>query len=249
LLGYEESDWARGFFGQPAAQLAPLSVRWARYVGGSPAHILTNLAEDQDFDLIAIGSPHRGAIGRALLGSVAQGVLHGASAPVVVAPRGYAAERHEGPRNIALAYDGTPEANVALSEAESLARRHGAKIELLTVATVSPPSPSLVGFHMDPIQAPGEVLEEGLATVGTGVEAEGRELHGGSAASALAAGCADADLLVVGSRGYGALARVMVGSVSTELIHSAPCPVLVVPRPKAQGRAHADSATEAEKIP
>ena len=38
------------------------------------------------------------------------------------------------------------------------------------------------------------------------------------------------DLLVVGSRGYGPLRRVLLGSVSSELMHSAPCPVMVVPR-------------------
>ncbi len=36
---------------------------------------------------------------------------------------------------------------------------------------------------------------------------------------------------VAGSRGYGPVARVLLGSVSTQLIHKAPCPVLVVPRP------------------
>ncbi len=37
-------------------------------------------------------------------------------------------------------------------------------------------------------------------------------------------------ILVVGSRGYGPLRRVLLGSVSTQLVKSAPCPVLVVPR-------------------
>ncbi len=44
---------------------------------------------------------------------------------------------------------------------------------------------------------------------------------------------AGADLLVAGSRGYGPVLRVLLGSVSTHLAHHAPCPVLVVPRPGA----------------
>ncbi len=38
----------------------------------------------------------------------------------------------------------------------------------------------------------------------------------------------DAQLIVVGSHGWGAARRLFSGSVSTGLVHSAPCPVLVV---------------------
>jgi nucleotide-binding universal stress UspA family protein len=38
------------------------------------------------------------------------------------------------------------------------------------------------------------------------------------------------DLLVLGSRGFGPLRRVLLGSVSSQLVRLAPCPVLVVPR-------------------
>lgn len=231
LLGYEEAEWAHDFFAGASSTLAPLEVRWANYVGGSPAQILTDRAVEEHFDLMVIGSPHRGAVGRTLLGSVAQGVLHGAPLAVAVAPRGYAQKEEGELRKIAVAYDGTPEAGLALERAVSLARRQEATIDLLTVATIPPPAPKLVGFRLDPQQRPGEVIEQGLDAIGADIEAHGRELRGGSIASALAAACEDADLLAIGSRRYGFLARVMVGSVSTEVIHSAPCPVLVAPRP------------------
>ena len=231
LLDDEETPWEREFFTTAAAKLAPLAVRWASYVGGSPAQILTATAENDGFELIVIGSPHRGTVGRALLGSVAQGVLHGAPVPVAVAPRGYAGERHDPLGKIAVAYDGSAESEAALASAVALASRHGAALELLTVATIAPVTPSFPGLKFPPAPTPGEVIEQGLAAVGEGVEASGRELHAGSIPSGLLAACEDADLLVAGSRGYGTLGRVLVGSVSSELVDLAPCPVVVVPRP------------------
>jgi nucleotide-binding universal stress UspA family protein len=51
----------------------------------------------------------------------------------------------------------------------------------------------------------------------------------GDPATELLAAARDADLLVVGSRGTGAFASFLMGSVSTKIMHQAPCPVAVIP--------------------
>lgn len=54
----------------------------------------------------------------------------------------------------------------------------------------------------------------------------------GSPAKVLVDAAQGADLLVVGSRGHGGFAGLLLGSVSQQIVHHAPCPVVIVPRPK-----------------
>jgi nucleotide-binding universal stress UspA family protein len=69
----------------------------------------------------------------------------------------------------------------------------------------------------------GEIGEapEIIVSVGTGDVAE--ELVNASH---------DADMLVVGSRGGGGFARLLMGSVSSQVVHHASCPVVVIPGPR-----------------
>jgi len=59
----------------------------------------------------------------------------------------------------------------------------------------------------------------------------------GAAAEVLVGAVTSDDLLVVGSRGHGGFADVLLGSVSQQCVHHAPCPVVVVhaPKPAASG--------------
>lgn len=196
----------------------------------SPAALMTELAEGAGIDLIVVGSPHRGPVGRALIGSVAESLLHGSPCPVVVAPRGYADEDHDRFGRIAVGHDGTPEADAALRAAEALALRSNALIEILTVLAPPAVTPGPVGYAPSEPAEPERILDKAIHSVDERLGASGRRLDG-APARMLAGGCEDADLLVVGSRRYGPVLRVLLGSVSTQLIHLAPCPVLVIPRP------------------
>ena len=61
-----------------------------------------------------------------------------------------------------------------------------------------------------------------------GIDVRG-ELVEGPPASGLLEAARDADLLVVGSRGHGGFASLLLGSVSQQVSHHAPCPVVIVP--------------------
>jgi nucleotide-binding universal stress UspA family protein len=231
LLGYDEAPSWKTFFTGAERELSPLHVAHRTYAGGSPAKVLNDIAEEEDVDLIVIGSPHRGTVGRAFVGSVAEGLLHGASVAVVAAPRRYRERVHDGFTRIVVGFDGSAEAGIALRRGAAIATREDVELH---VACASAPPVVTPGPFAGPVPSTlpnaRAVVVRGVRSVGPDVDARGTVLEGG-AARQLAGYCGPDDLLMVGSRSYGPLTRTLLGSVSSKLIHTAPCPVLVVPRP------------------
>lgn len=70
-----------------------------------------------------------------------------------------------------------------------------------------------------------------MASIPESLDADGRLLDGAAADAVADDARNGVDLLCLGSRGYGPLRRVLLGSVSSKLVATAPCPLLVVPRP------------------
>jgi nucleotide-binding universal stress UspA family protein len=248
LLECEQSEEALRVFDDAREQLSGVEVEARSYTGGSPALVLSDLAEEERIDLVVVGSPRRGAIGRALIGSVAEALLHGATIPTVVAPHGYAKTDHSGFDIIGVAYSGTPESKLALDYAQDLAARSNAGIRILTVAEPLAVTPGVVGYTPPPSIDSEELMAEAIDGIDAKLQTEGQRLIGPTATS-LANACENGvDLLIVGSRGYGPAGRVLLGSVSTQLIHKAPCPVLVVPRGKTSDVAPPRTAVELTEV-
>ena len=142
-------------------------------------------------------------------------------------------------RPILFATDGSPSAEEAQTEAFELAQRLEAPLVVVSVAHVALPTVGYAGYGYSNIvteltQAEHKRVRELLATIATSACASGLScttvLADGFAVEAICeiAHEHDAQLIVVGSHGWGAARRFLSGSVSTGLVHSAPCPVLVV---------------------
>lgn len=212
----------------------------------SPAFGLHDLAEAEGCDLIVLGSSHRGTAGRAALGTVADRLLHGAPCAVAVAPGGYAEHETRALGVVGVAFDGSPEARLALQCAHELAAGSGAGLHVFTVLEPMPPVlerwiplPGMEGQEQIERGAALEHREQATAgavgaavgELGTGVKVETSTLSADDAAQALIdAARGRVDLLVLGSRGYGPARRTLVGSVSVAIVRAAPMPLLVVPR-------------------
>jgi len=155
-------------------------------------------------------------------------------------------------RPILFATDGSPSAEEAQKEAFVLAERFDAPLLVVSVAHAAVPAVGYAGYGYSNVvaemtEAEHKRVKELLASVAETAEAEG--VHCSTvAADGLAveeickkASEYDAQLVVVGSHGWGAARRFLSGSVSTGLVHSAPCPVLVV-RPRVQSVEQAAAA-------
>jgi nucleotide-binding universal stress UspA family protein len=152
-----------------------------------------------------------------------------------------ATRRHEmtDKRPIVFATDGSPSAADAQKMALELAQELDAPLLVVSVAHPAYPAGSYAGYGYANIvtelmEAEHTRVHELLAVIAQIAEAEHVRCTtveaNGSAVDeiCLHAGESNAQLIVVGSHGWGAARRLFSGSVSTGLVHSAPCPVLVV---------------------
>jgi nucleotide-binding universal stress UspA family protein len=200
-----------------------------------PAKTLGAMAEKGDADLIVLGSTHHAAIGSVAPGSIAERLLKGARCRLVIAPRAYAGEDHaeDRLRVVAVGFDGMAESQAALDEAAVLAAKFGASVRVIAVDTPVPPvatAPAEAG-------APARDFQTTLHEAAAALPAEVRALpvfeHGDPVEKLLDRAEEGVDLLVLGSRGFGPVMRLLLGSVSARVIREAPCPVMIVPRPSA----------------
>jgi nucleotide-binding universal stress UspA family protein len=197
---------------------------------------LSALAKDDGAAVIVIGSSHRGPVGRTLLGAEGESLAHGAGCAIAVAPRGYADGQPDEIGRIAVAYDASPEATVALETATAIAERAGARLTVLTVAdyprynrTAALSLLSEGEIHDRAREEHQKLVDEAVAGVPEPIAPSGRVLVGDPARE-LAKASADFDLIVAGSRSHGPLRRTLLGSATRRLLSDSACPVLVMPR-------------------
>jgi nucleotide-binding universal stress UspA family protein len=145
---------------------------------------------------------------------------------IAIAPFGYA-ERPSILREIGVAYNGSPESRDALAVARVLAAAHDARLSGFQAVSV-PPSLAVAGAGPVLDSLPG-LVDQARARIEKLGDLEPHAAYG-IPAEELALYSASLDLLVVGSRGYGPVGRLVHGSTSRQLARTARCPLLVLTR-------------------
>ena len=216
-------------FPQLPGQVEPVTVQ------SRPAEVL--VAASHGAALFVVGSHERGPFGHMLTSMAGRGAAF-ATCPVAVVRDG----RHEHPRSgkVVVGIDDSFTSRDALRWAGTEAQYRDAELKVVHVAFLRPgmlPQDLSHGEGQMLARMLGEVLVGPLAGVTVSVDPEPayRRAFGDRGERdepmgvVLARAAADADLLVVGSHGYGNVSGVVTGPVTNDCLAEAACPVVVIP--------------------
>jgi len=199
-----------------------------RVVEKAPAEALVEAAADAD--LLVVGSRGHGGFAGLLLGSVGQQVAHHAACPVAIVREGLAGKLGA----VLVGVDGSESSKDALRWADEEARLRAVPLVALHAwAPAFQVGPGLIPMPLpvETLKADVEAFLDAVVVEVLGaeraVEVE-RRLVETPAAFGLVRAAAAGDLLVVGSRGHGGFAGLLLGSVSQQAASHAPCPVVIV---------------------
>jgi nucleotide-binding universal stress UspA family protein len=223
-------DWLRSS-GEELPEVRP------QLVARSTVDALLDAGENAD--LLVVGSRGRGGFTGLLLGSVSQRCVQRASCPIAVVPADWPGT---GDGRIVVGVDGSEESHCALIWAVRQATRRGVRLVVVNAFMyhlyVTTHAPTLV-LRGDVDEASGQLLERmtdtALNAIGARPPAVELVSVPDAPAHALLESAKGADLLVVGARGRGAVAGLVLGSVSQQCVTHAHCPVVVLPPVQTSG--------------
>jgi nucleotide-binding universal stress UspA family protein len=201
-------------------------ARICRVTADSVGAGLEQAAADTGSDLIVVGASNRHGVARLWLGDDARSVLRTTPRTVAVVPPSYEHKPNILAR-IGVAYDGSPESEVAIAHAGLIAQRRNSELIVRHV----------VGAHSYPLGVPSIVPP--VVTPASELEAAGARLsevdgltveHAyGLPREQLVEFSKSVDLLVCGSRHNGPLGRLTNGSTSHYLARHSEAPLLITP--------------------
>jgi hypothetical protein len=204
---------------QAAARAEGYDTRIELRQGVNPHKEIVRLADDQHADLIVMGRRGRRGLARMMVGDSTRRVIGYADCSVLVVPRAAGIWQ----RRILLATDGSRHGEMAAEAAGQVAKIFG-----LPISVVSVLRPKFDDVRRAEAQLEVDRVREAVAQ--EGIEVDSTILEGAEPAAAIVefARQRGADLIVMGSHGRTGLGRLLLGSVSEQVIGQATCPVLVV---------------------
>jgi nucleotide-binding universal stress UspA family protein len=226
-LQLAELSRARAEVAASLRERVPTAVISAMVVStGGTADVLESVVQETDASMLVLGGKHHSKLNRWLGGSTVQQVVRRTTVPLLVT----AGELRPHPR-VLVAVDPSYAALPTAREAVAFARLLGSPLHALHV--IDPP-PAIAELPRDWSR---EIIERDIWPAIPLVE-QGKVIREGPPFETIVdeARAWRADVIVVGSHGKGWVDRLLIGSVTEELLNNLPCAVLVVPVPAPRRR-------------
>jgi nucleotide-binding universal stress UspA family protein len=212
-------------------------------VGGTPAACIVDTAATGRADLIVMGTHGSGGFQHLMLGSVTERVLRRATCPVLTVPPRSEARAVDSFRHALCAVDFSDCSRAAVTAAAAMIEGPEARLTLVHVLEWpwhEPSTPAIEGVPPAQAQALLEYRRYLESSAADGLRGLAKSLAPGRRVVTAvrfgkpwrelldAARDAQADLLVLGVRGRGAVDIAFFGSTTNQVVRRAPCPVLTV---------------------
>lgn len=191
-------------------------------------------------NLVVVGSSSSGLLGRVGLGSVTERLVHSASVPVAIAPRGYAT----GPvpiSRLTAAYGGEADVNGLIAAAAELAKDWSVPLRIVSftvrpvrmfAGSIEPSAEDLVVEQWS--RRTFDDIVKQLNAVRSRVQVPDADVLVGAGhdwrEAVESVPWSPGDVLVLGSGAAGPAAHVFLGSAASKILRHAPVPVMIVPR-------------------
>jgi nucleotide-binding universal stress UspA family protein len=196
---------------------------------------LLDTATELGATMIVVGATRDGIIGRHSLGSISSELLHYASLPVALAPRGHAERAGAQLDTVTVAVPAARRGEDPLPIAADLARRAGLAVRLVCLVSSDEhgdiDADTSAQTRQRQIAAARAALDDARGRLGESADIDAVVGDGDTLEDAVTSlRFGDGDLLVVGSSRLGPPSRVFLGSTASRILRSTTAPILVVPR-------------------
>lgn len=199
---------------------------------GSATEGLTAAARESGAALLVVGSACHGPLGRFMVGSVTNELLHSSPIPVALAPRGYRPGAGVRLGRVTCAFTGSSRSHASFDAAVQLCRRHEVPLRVASLVDRQM-YPTGAGYDAERLVATqwreqAEAAQERATggPAGRGHNRRRRRLGGGTGSLPWE----DGEVLAMGSSRLGPVAQLYLGSNATKIVRSSPAPTVVVAR-------------------
>jgi nucleotide-binding universal stress UspA family protein len=233
-VGEESERQAREYLSETTVNVA---TGYRVVPGRSIANALVGVVEEVGASVLVLGSSADGQVGRVVVGSTADKLLHASPVPLAISPREFRSTAADGVTKVTAAFSDSESSARVVGRIRAVAERFGVPLRVASFgvrgATMYPPLGGVTAEDsvLSTWAEQAKAAQEELVATGVVPETAERVIATGATWGDTLASIPwePGEVLALGSSSMGPVARVFLGSRATKLIRHSPVPVIVLP--------------------